>query len=128
MPRAARRPSMPLVNARVAGNLLHIPRKRLMDLQTATEQLRTKVGNDCGLGAVLKFDCGADGAVVVDATQVPNVVSNDAARVADCNVALSLQTLSDLLEGELEPTTGFMMGKFKVSGDMSVALKLQRIV
>jgi putative sterol carrier protein len=32
------------------------------------------------------------------------------------------------LSGELDPTTGFMMGKFKVSGDMSVALKLQRIV
>jgi hypothetical protein len=36
-----------------------------MDIQTATERLRAKVGTDCGLGAVLKFDCGADGAVVV---------------------------------------------------------------
>jgi len=99
-----------------------------MDIQTATEQLRAKVGEDCGLGAVLKFECGADGAVVIDATQVPNTLSNDAARVADCTVALSLATLGDLLSGELEPTTGFMMGRFKVSGDMSVALKLQRIV
>jgi putative sterol carrier protein len=99
-----------------------------MDIQTATDQLRAKVGEDCGLGAVLKFDCGADGAVVIDATQVPNRVSNDADRVADCTVALSVATLGDLLSGELEPTTGFMMGKFKVSGDMSVALKLQRIV
>jgi len=33
-----------------------------------------------------------------------------------------------VLSGELEPTTGFMMGKFKVSGDMSVALKLQRVI
>ena len=100
----------------------------LMDIQTATEQLRAKVGTDCGLGAVLKFDCGADGAVVIDATKVPNTLSNDAALVADCTVALSSATLGDLLSGELEPTTGFMMGKFKVSGDMSVALKLQRIV
>ena len=99
-----------------------------MDLQTATEQLRAKVGEDCGLGAVLKFDCGTDGAVVIDATKVPNTVSNDASIVADCTVALTLATLGDLLAGELEPTTGFMMGKFKVSGDMSVALKLQRIV
>jgi putative sterol carrier protein len=99
-----------------------------MDIQTATDQLRTKVGQDCGLGAVLKFDCGADGAIVVDATKVPNTLSNDASIVADCTVALSLATLGDLLSGELEPTTGFMMGKFKVSGDMSVALKLQRIV
>jgi putative sterol carrier protein len=99
-----------------------------MDIQTATEQLRAKVGEDCGLGAVLKFDCGADGAVVIDATQVPNTLSNDAGRMADCTVALSVDTLGDLLSGELQPTTGFMMGRFKVSGDMSVALKLQRIV
>jgi putative sterol carrier protein len=99
-----------------------------MDIQTATEQLRAKVGTDCGLGAVLKFDCGADGAVVIDATKVPNTLSNDASLVADCTVALTVATLGDLLSGELEPTTGFMMGKFKVSGDMSVALKLQRIV
>ena len=32
------------------------------------------------------------------------------------------------MESELEPATGFMMGKFKVSGDMSVAMKLQRVV
>ena len=50
-----------------------------MDIQTATEQLRAKVGEDCGLGAVLKFDCGADGAIVIDATKVPNTLSNDAA-------------------------------------------------
>jgi putative sterol carrier protein len=99
-----------------------------MDLDTATARLRAKVGNDCGLGAVLKFDCGADGAIVVDATQVPNTLSNDASLVADCTVALGIDTLGDLLSGELEPTTGFMTGKFKVSGDMSVALKLQRIV
>ena len=103
-------------------------RKQPMDIQTATEQLRAKVGEDCGLGAVLKFDCGADGAVVIDATKVPNTLSNDASLVADCTVALSVDTLGDLLSGELEPTTGFMMGRFKVSGDMSVALKLQRIV
>ena len=105
------------------------PRKHIaMDIRTATDQLRAKVGADSGLGAVLKFDCGADGAVVIDATKVPNTLSNDASLVADCTVALGVATLGDLLSGELEPTTGFMMGKFKVSGDMSVALKLQRIV
>ena len=99
-----------------------------MDLRTVTEQLRTKVGEDSGLGAVLKFDCGADGAVVIDATRVPNTLSNDASLPGDCTVALSLDTLGDLLSGELEPMTGFMTGRFKVSGDMSVAMKLQRVV
>ena len=33
-----------------------------------------------------------------------------------------------MLEGDLDPATGFMMGKLKVSGDMSVALRLQRVI
>jgi putative sterol carrier protein len=99
-----------------------------MDLNTATERLRAKVGEDSGLGAVLKFDCGADGAIVIDATRVPNTVSNDASLPGDCTVALTLDTLGDLLSGDLEPVTGFMTGRFKVSGDMSLAMKLQRVV
>ncbi|WP_088284011.1 SCP2 sterol-binding domain-containing protein [Ideonella sp. A 288] len=98
-----------------------------MDITAATDTLRAKVGNDCGIGAVLKFDCGADGVVVLDGRSVPNTVDN-ADRDADCTIAITLANLGDLLTGELEPTTGFMMGKFKVSGDMSVALKLQRVV
>ena len=98
-----------------------------MDMQTATDQLRAKVGEDAGLGAILKFDCGADGVAVIDGRAVPNTVSNTDGP-ADCTVSLTLDTLGALLDGSLEPTTGFMMGKFKVSGDMSVALKLQRVV
>ncbi len=114
--------------ASIAANLNE---RDSMDLQTATAQLRAKVasvGDDSGLGAVLKFDCGADGAIVIDAKQVPNTVSNDAATDADCTVALGIDTLGELLSGELEPVTGFMTGRFKVSGDMSVAMKLQRVV
>ena len=98
-----------------------------MDLQACTEALRAKVGASSGLDAVLKFDCGADGVVVIDAKAVPNTVDNTD-READCTVAITLENLAALMTGELEPTTGFMMGKFKVSGDMSVALKLQRVV
>ena len=98
-----------------------------MDMQTATEHLRDKVGEQSGLNAILKFDCGADGVAIIDARALPNTVDN-LDREADCTVALPLATLADLLTGALNPTTGFMMGKFKVSGDMSVALKLQRVV
>lgn len=98
-----------------------------MDMQAITEALRAKVGDDSGLGAVLKFDCGDDGVAVIDAKATPNTVSNED-READCTVAITLDNLNKLLSGELEPVTGFMSGKFKVSGDMSVALKLQRVV
>lgn len=98
-----------------------------MDLATATGMLRSKVGDSCGLNAVLKFDTGADGVVVIDGRSVPNTVDNTD-RDTDCTVSITMDSLGDLLTGELEPTTGFMMGKFKVSGDMSVALKLQRVL
>ena len=98
-----------------------------MDLQTCTEKLRAKVGDSSGLNATLKFDCGADGVVIIDGKAVPNTVSNVDGDT-DCTVGITLANLAALLSGELDPTTGFMMGKFKVSGDMSVALKLQRVV
>ena len=98
-----------------------------MDIQECTEALRTKVGDDSGLNAVLKFDCGSDGQVVIDAVATPNTVSNDD-READCTIEITLENLNNLLTGKLDPVTGFMGGKFKVSGDMSVAMKLQRVV
>ena len=98
-----------------------------MDMQACTEALRAKVGDSSGLNATLKFDCGADGLVVIDAKSVPNAVSNADAD-CDCTIGITLENLAALLSGELDPTTGFMMGKFKVSGDMSVALKLQRVL
>ncbi|HMM85945.1 SCP2 sterol-binding domain-containing protein [Azohydromonas sp.] len=98
-----------------------------MDLQACTEALRAKVGDASGLNATLKFDCGDDGIVFVDGKSIPNSVSNDD-KDADCTVGISLDNLTAMLEGDLEPATAFMTGKLKVSGDMSVALKLQRIV
>jgi putative sterol carrier protein len=101
--------------------------RTVMSLQTSTETLRTRVGADCGLGAVLKFDCGDAGVVVIDGRSAPNTVDN-VNRDADCTITITEATLDDLISGELEPTTGFMTGRFKVAGDMSVALKLQRVL
>ncbi|MCZ2406577.1 MAG: SCP2 sterol-binding domain-containing protein [Burkholderiales bacterium] len=98
-----------------------------MNLQECTETIRGKVGEDSGLNAVLKFDCGSDGLIVIDGVSTPNSVSNED-READCTVAITLENLNALLTGALNPVTGFMSGKFKVSGDMGVAMKLQKVV
>ena len=98
-----------------------------MDMQACTETLRNKTASSGSINATLKFDCGADGVAYVDGKSTPNSVSNEN-KDADCTIAIALADLSALLSGDLDPTTGFMMGKFKVSGDMSVALKLQRLV
>jgi putative sterol carrier protein len=98
-----------------------------MDMQQCTEALRAKVGESSGLDAVLKFDCGADGVVIIDGKSVPNTVTNED-RDADCTISITHENLEALIGGQLNPMTGFMTGQFTVAGDMSVALKLQRIV
>ncbi len=98
-----------------------------MNIQQCTEAIRTKVGADCGLQATLKFDCAADGCIFIDGKATPNTVSNANAD-ADCTVGITLQDLAAMLAGELDPVTGFMGGKLKVSGDMSIAMRLQRVV
>lgn len=98
-----------------------------MDLQTCITALREKVGADSGLGATLKFDCGADGVAYVDGKALPNSVDH-LDREAECTVSITLDNLAAMLRGELEPVTGFMTGRFVVTGDMSVAMKLNRIV
>ncbi|MBF9059488.1 sterol carrier protein [Rhodobacterales bacterium HKCCSP123] len=71
----------------------------------------------------LKFDCGEEGVIVLaDST----ATTED--READCTIRLSRDNLVKLLGGELNPMTGVMLGKLKVSGDMGVALGLGRLL
>ena len=98
-----------------------------MTLDECTQAIRAKVGADSGLAATLKFDCGVDGTITIDGRSAPNTVDNSDGET-DCTVGITLDNLTALLTGELEPTTGFMAGKLKVTGDMSVAMRLQRVI
>ncbi|MFN9281843.1 MAG: SCP2 sterol-binding domain-containing protein [Betaproteobacteria bacterium] len=98
-----------------------------MDLPAITDAMRQKMGDDSGLNAILKFDCGEDGVVVLDGRSSPNRVVNDNID-ADCTIKISRTNLVALMTGKMDPTMGFMTGKFKVSGDMTVALKLQKVL
>ena len=98
-----------------------------MSLESMTESMRAKMGADSGLDATLKFDCGSDGVIVLDGVSKPNSVSNTN-QDTDCTILISLENLQALLDGELNAVTGFMSGKLKVEGDMSIAMKLQSVV
>lgn len=71
----------------------------------------------------LKFDCGADGMILLS----PEGVSQ-ADEAADCTIKITTENLGKLLKGKLNPMTGVMMGKLKVSGNPAVALKMAEML
>ncbi len=71
----------------------------------------------------LKFDCGGDGIIVLADGQATNADQD-----TDCTIRISESNLSKLIAGDLNPMTAFAMGKIKVSGDMSVAMKLGQLL
>lgn len=71
----------------------------------------------------LRFDCGADGILVLADGQA---VLED--RPADCTIEISEENLIRLLTGKLNPMTGVMTGKLKVSGNPAVAMRLARLI
>jgi putative sterol carrier protein len=98
-----------------------------MSIQDVTETIREKVGEDCGLAATLKFDMGDDGVVFIDATKVPNTVSNEDIE-AQCTVGVSLSDLKSMMKGELDPMAAFSLGKLRLDGDMGVAMRLGNLM
>ena len=97
-----------------------------MDLETATTLIRAKVGEDSGLGAKVKFAFD-EGVIFIDGAASPNEVSNEDLE-ADCTITMALDDFASMIEGELDPTTAFMMGKLKVDGPMAIALKLSGLI
>ena len=71
----------------------------------------------------LKFDCGDDGVIVLAEN---TATTHD--QETDCTIRISRDNLGKLLAGTLNPMTGVMMGKLKVSGDMGVALGLSKLL
>ena len=88
-----------------------------------TTRLRGALQNGAGLGKSLKIDFKGEGFIHIDGA----VVSNDDAP-ADCTVLVSLEDLTAMAKGELDPMSAMMRGRLKIQGDMSVAMKLQSIL
>lgn len=75
------------------------------------------------LAEVIKFDCGADGAITLEEGRA---LLED--RDAQCTIHISEANLEKLIHGKLNPMTAFALGKIKVSGDMVLAMKLGQLL
>lgn len=71
----------------------------------------------------LKFDCGDAGVLVL----ADKKVSTEDADTA-CTLKMTAENLEKLVKGKLNPMTAVMMGKIKVSGDATVAMKLGQLL
>ncbi|GJL88956.1 MAG: sterol-binding protein [Minwuia thermotolerans] len=96
-------------------------------LEEITEGMRDRVGDDSGLDATLKFDFGDDGVIFLDGASTPNTVTNED-KDADCTMKISKENFLAMVNGDLDGTTAFMMGKLKIEGNMGVAMKLQSVL
>ncbi|MEM8490162.1 MAG: SCP2 sterol-binding domain-containing protein [Pseudomonadota bacterium] len=79
------------------------------------------------LDAVLKFDFGDEGVVVLDAKGDPVTVSNED-READTTVTVSLADFAKILNKELPGDLAFAMGKLRLSGDMITGMSVTNLL
>ena len=93
---------------------------------TIFNELQDKANEVDAIGGTIKFVID-DTIVYVDGSGTKNIVS-DSNEDADCTISTTASALKDMQSGDLNPMTAVMSGKVKISGDMSLAMKVQSLM
>ncbi len=89
------------------------------DIATSVDaKFQFNVTGDGGGTFVLNFKAGT----------TSNFLTTEPASDAQCIVTVSADDWSQMLAGTLDPMSAFMGGKVKVDGDLSLAMKLPKIL
>lgn len=94
-----------------------------MSVESLAEQMRADLMRFAGLNYRVKFVFDEGGVLFLDGTVTPPTLSEDDGD-ADCTLRLSLGNAEKLMNGQLNPTLAYTMGRLKVDGSVGVALKL----
>ena len=97
-----------------------------MSLDTVIETFKEKANGVSPIGGTLKFLLD-DKPIFIDGTGDANTISKDD-KEANCTVITSMDVLSQMQSGDLNPTSAVMSGKVKIKGDMGLAMKLQSLL
>jgi len=73
------------------------------------------------------FDVTDEGQWLVEVRDGAVTVSDGAGRDADVMIQVSSAVFDKIASGQQNPATAYMTGKLKITGDMNVALKLQKL-
>lgn len=98
-----------------------------MSIETIEQRLKSKMGMAPSINATLKLNLGEEGALFVDATQNPPLISRED-KGADVTFICSSALLEKIMDGTQDPTMAYMTGKLKIKGSMGIAMKLNAIL
>jgi putative sterol carrier protein len=97
-----------------------------MDVPQLTERVRGAVGAESGLDATIKFNFGDQGVIYIDGKSKPNAVTNDD-RDSQIVISFTPETLTRILDKQLNPKVALMTGKMKLRGDLRIAMRLDKV-
>lgn len=98
-----------------------------MSIDTIEAKLKTRLSDFAALRAKIKFHLDDDGVIFINGSTVPVEISRSDDE-ADCTITISTDNMLKLMDGQLNPTVAFTLGKLKVQGSMGLALKLASIL
>lgn len=94
-----------------------------MSLETVAAEIRSHLMKMAGLGYRVKFAFDEGGALLLDGTATPPTLSEEDGE-ADCTIRISTDNAVKLINGQLNPTMAYTLGKLKIDGSVGVALKM----
>tara|TARA_Y100000768_G_scaffold385890_1_gene373000 strand:- start:825 stop:1124 length:300 start_codon:yes stop_codon:yes gene_type:complete len=95
----------------------------LNDITAKVKELSSKSSDK--IESKIKFIFN-DGCIFIDDTVNPTIINNEN-QEADCTITISNDDFGKILNKEMDSMGAFMSGKMKISGEMTVAMKLSSL-
>lgn len=95
-----------------------------MSLETIKNDIQKRLSIAPPLGYIVELDFGDEGHLFLDGHQPSTQVLDALDQSPDTILALTLEKMQAILDGNLDPSMAVLLGQMKVSGKMGVALKL----
>ena len=96
-------------------------------METARKKIEENKAQASTVGAIYKFVLAGDGGgtFILNLTDNPGITEGDGD--AHCTIKMAAKDYVDMVEGRTSGQWLFFMGRLKIKGDMSLAMKLEEL-